>query len=102
MKLGDPIRANQPGVEPAEIQNLPSYAYPPAAKGSGLKVNVRVAVLVDETGKVIDAQLRTADNTGLGFNDVALETARKARFFPATRDGVAGKMWTELLFEFAE
>jgi eukaryotic-like serine/threonine-protein kinase len=102
MKLGDLIRPGQPGVEPAEIQDLPSYSYPPAAKGSGLKVDIRVAVLVDETGKVIDAQLRNPDNSGLGFNDVALETARKARFFSAIRDSVAGKMWTELLFEFAE
>ncbi len=102
MKLGDLIRGNQPGVEPPEIHDLPSYAYPEAARGSGRKVTVRVGVLVDETGRVIDAQIREGDNSGLGFNDIAREAAFKARFVHATRDGIAGKMWTELLLDFAE
>jgi TonB family protein len=102
MKPGDLIRAGQPGVEPAEIQSFPSYSYPAVAKGTGQSVSIRVAVLVSETGRVLDAQLRDGDNSGLGFNEAALAAARKVRFFPATRDGVAGKMWSELLFEFAE
>ncbi|MFL6197177.1 MAG: TonB family protein [Thermoanaerobaculia bacterium] len=102
MKPGDLILARQPGVEPAEIRDLPFAVYPEAAKGSGKKPSIRVAVLVDETGTVIDAQVRSGDKSGLGFNEAALEAARKARFFPATRDTIAGKMWSELLFEFAE
>jgi len=102
MQAGAMIRAGQPGVEPPEIHAFPPYDYPAAAKGSRRKVSVRVAVLVDETGKVVDTQLRGGDNSGLGFNEAALEAARKARFIPATREGVAGKMWTELLFDFVE
>jgi TonB family protein len=102
MTPGALIRAGQPGVEPPEIYDLPSYSYPEAARGSGRKVTVRVAVLVDETGRVIDAQVREGDKSGPGFNEAALETARKARFVHATRNGIAGKMWTELLLDFAE
>jgi serine/threonine-protein kinase len=102
MKPGDLILARQPGVEPAEIKDLPSPVYPEAARGSGKKPSIRVAVLVDENGQVLDAQVRAGDKSGLGFDEAALEAARKARFFPATRDQVPGKMWTELLFEFAE
>jgi TonB family protein len=102
MKPGDLIRAGQRGVEPPEIRDLPSYPYPEAAKGSGRKVTIRVAVLVDETGQVIEAQLRGADKSGLGFNEAALEAAKKARFFPASRDDVAGKMWTDLELAFEE
>jgi TonB family protein len=102
MKPGDLIRAGQRGVQPPEIRDLPSYPYPEAAKGSGRKVTIRVAVLVDETGQVIDVQLRGADKSGLGFNEAALEAAKRARYFPASRDDVAGKMWTDLDFVFEE
>jgi TonB family protein len=102
MQAGDLIRAGQKGVQAPEIQELPSYAYPQAAKGSGRRVTIRVAVLVDESGQVIDARVREGDRSGLGFEEAALEAARKARYFPATRDGVAGKMWTDLELVFEE
>ena len=102
MKPGDLILASQPGVQPAEIKVLPANPYPAAAKGSGRKVSIHVAVLVDETGAVIDSRILEGDTSGLGFNEAALEAAKKARYFPATRDQVAGKMWTDLMLEFAE
>jgi TonB family protein len=102
MKPGDLILASQPGVQPAEIKDLPAYSYPAAAKGSGRKVSIHVAVLVDETGAVIESRIREGDTSGLGFNEAALDAAKKARYFPATRDQVAGKMWTDLVLEFAE
>jgi TonB family protein len=102
MKPGDLILAGQPGVQPAEIKDLPAYAYPVAAKGSGRKVSIHVAVLVDETGAVVESRIHEGDTSGLGFNEAALEAAKKARYFPATREQVAGRMWTDLVLEFAE
>ena len=102
MKAGDMIRRGQPNVEEPEVKTLASYPYPPAAKGSGKKVTIRLAVLVDETGQVIDAQIREGDKSGFGFEEAALAAAKKTRFFPPTRDGIAGKMWTELLLDFSE
>ena len=102
MKAGDQIRRGQPNVEEPEVKTLASYSYPAAAKGTGKKVTIRLAVLVDETGQVTDAQIREGDKSGLGFEEAALAAAKKTRFFPATRDGIAGKMWTELVLEFAE
>ena len=103
MQPGSLIRAGQPGVQPPEVRgDLPAYAYPPAAKGSGRKVSIRVGVLVDENGQVIEARIREGDSSGLGFNEAALEAARKVRYFPATRDDVPGKMWTDLELDFAE
>jgi eukaryotic-like serine/threonine-protein kinase len=102
MKAGDQIRRGQPNVEEPEVKTLASYTYPAAAKGSGRKVTIRLAVLVDETGQVTDAQIREGDKSGLGFEEAALAAAKKTRFFPATRDGIAGKMWTELLLDFSE
>jgi TonB family protein len=102
MKAGDLIHRGQPNVDEPEVNTLAAYSYPAAAKGSGKKVTIRLAVLVDETGHVIDAQIREGDKSGLGFEEAALAAAKKTRFVPATRDGIAGRMWTELLLEFAE
>jgi serine/threonine-protein kinase len=102
MEAGALILRGQPGVEPPEVKDLPSYAYPEAAKGSGKTASIGVEVLVDENGQVIDTRVRKGDSSGLGFNEAALDAARKARFFPATRDGITGKMWADLYFEFAE
>jgi eukaryotic-like serine/threonine-protein kinase len=102
MQLGALILRGTPNVEEPEVGQLPTYSYPAAAKGSGRKVNIRLAVLVDETGHVIDAQIREGDKSGLGFEEAAKEAAMRARYVPATRDGIAGKMWTELVLEFSE
>ncbi len=59
-----------------------------------------MAVLVDENGNVIQTRVREGDPSGLGFNEAALEAARRMRFLPATKDGVPGKFWTELIYEF--
>jgi TonB family protein len=102
LKPGDMIQAGQSGVQPPEIKSLPPYPYPQAAKGSGKKVSVRLAVLVDENGRVIEAQVRQGDKSGLGFNEAALEAAKRVRYFPATRNDVPGKMWTDLQLDYTE
>ena len=101
MRRGDFILHGPRVSEPVPLA-LARYAYPAAARGSGRRANVRVGVLVDEEGKVMEAVLRERDASDLGFNEAALEAARKTRFQPATRDDIPGKMWTELIFEFAE
>lgn len=102
MRRGDRILRGLPNVVEPEQRDFPAFSYPAAAHGSGKVVRVRVRVLVDEEGRVIDAVVRDGDSSGLGFNEVALETARKTPYFPATRDEIPGTMWTELIFEFSE
>ncbi len=91
-----------PDVSPPVPFDLPAYVYPEAARGSGRKVSVRIALLVDETGSVVDTRVREGGPAGLGFDEAALEAARRTRFQPAYRGDVAGRMWTELIFDFAE
>jgi len=102
MKPGDMIQPGQSGVQPPEIKSLPPYPYPQAAKGSGKKISIRLAVLVDENGRVIEAQVRQGDRSGLGFNEAAVEAAKRVRYFPATRNDVPGKMWVDLQLDFSE
>jgi TonB family protein len=63
---------------------------------------VRVAALVDETGQVIDTRVREGDGTALGFDEAAVQAVRRVPFWPAARDGVPGRMWTELILDFEE
>ncbi|HEX3556244.1 MAG TPA: TonB family protein [Thermoanaerobaculia bacterium] len=91
-----------PGVEEPVPLNLPRFSYPSAARGSGVRADVRVALLVDERGKVIDARIREGAPPDLGFAETAIAAARRIPFQPATRHDVPGKMWTEMILEFAE
>jgi TonB family protein len=91
-----------PGVEEPVPLSLPRFAYPSAARGTGVRADVRLALLVDERGKVIDARVREGAPPNLGFAETALAAAKRISFQPATRHEVPGKMWTEMILEFAE
>jgi len=102
MQPGDLIRRGMPNVEPPIPLDIPAYSYPAAARGSGRKANVRMRLLVDENGHVLEAKVVDGDDSAFGFDETALAAARQVVFQPATRDGIAGKMWTDLILEFAE
>ncbi|HSS49222.1 MAG TPA: TonB family protein, partial [Thermoanaerobaculia bacterium] len=91
-----------PGVEEPVPLSLPRFTYPSAARGTGVKADVLLALLVDERGKVIDARVREGAPPNLGFAETALAAAKRISFQPATRHEVPGKMWTEMILEFAE
>jgi serine/threonine-protein kinase len=101
MRRGDLIGPG-PGVSVPVPLDIPRFAYPASARGQGLAVDVRLDLLVDENGKVIDAKVREGDSSDLGFNEIALAAARKVPFQPGMRNDVPGKMWTEMIFEFAD
>lgn len=102
MRYGDFIRRGWPNVWDPEPTEPPPCVFPAPARGRGLKVQIRVQVLVDERGEVAEARLPREDQSGLGFNEATLTAARATRFHPATRDGIAGKMWTDLYCDFVE
>jgi serine/threonine-protein kinase len=91
-----------PGVVPPIPLDMPSYSYPKAARGQGVDIDVRLDLLVDERGKVIEAVVREGDTEGLGFNETALAAARRLSFQPATRGNEPVKMWTEMIFQFSD
>jgi len=91
-----------PGVQEPVPMELPRYSYPTAAQGTGLQVDVRLAVLVDERGRVIEARVREGAPPDLGFAETALAVAKRIPFQPATRYDIPGKMWTEVILEFVE
>jgi serine/threonine-protein kinase len=85
-----------PGVIPPQVARLTKPAYPVLARRLKKETTLSVRVLVDENGKVANAQIELGDASGLGFNEAAIEAAYKTTFKPATKNGVPVKMWARL------
>ena len=59
--------------------------YPEAARREGLEANVKVELLVDETGAVREA--RVVEGGGAGFDEAVQKLSRLLSFSPGTRGG---------------
>jgi TonB family protein len=88
------------GVEAAEPIDIPDAIYPAAARGTGLEPKVLLAVLVDEKGAVAEVKVKEGDSSHIGFNEAAIAAVWRARFLPATRNGVPLRSWSELMIDF--
>jgi TonB family protein len=83
-----------------KLLSRPDAHYPPAAKRVNRRAAVVVRVLVDERGHVQQAE-RVGDPAGLGFDEAALEVARRSTYQPAaTKEGVKVKFWTTMKVDF--
>jgi TonB family protein len=89
-----------PGFEAPEPLEIADAVYPEVARGTGRQPHVLVAVLIDEHGNVAAAHVKSGGSSRLGFEEAALDAARRSRFLPARKDGVRGKAWGELIIEF--
>lgn len=98
VQAGDLVEAG-PGVTAPRLSSRLEPRYPPAARRLRRSATVDVRVLVDERGRVIEAA-QVGAKAGLGFDDAALDAARRAAFHPAAKDGVRVKMWTTLRVVF--
>jgi TonB family protein len=82
-------------VAPKQL-SMPKPYYPNAAKrmnNPGAAVNLKI--LVDEHGRVLEAT-PIGTQAGLGFEESAIEAAKRAVYQPATKEGVPVKFWTTL------
>jgi TonB family protein len=97
-QMGDLVQPG-PGVVSPKLSSKLDPRYPAAAQRLNKAATVDIKVLVDENGRVVDAQ-RGGAKAGFGFDEAALEAARRAQFRPATKDGVRVKMWYTLRVSF--
>jgi protein TonB len=88
-----------PDVAPPKLVGRLEPRYPMMAQKLKKEASLYVSVLVDEEGRVAQAKL-AQDEVGFGFDEAALQAARRARFEPARKDGVVVKTWTNLKLEF--
>lgn len=101
VRLGDLVQMG-PGVVPARKLTMPNPRFPEIAKRANKTAVVTVSVLVDENGRAADVQLRDAKRAGFGFDEAAIDAARRATFSPATKNGVRVKMWTNVAINFGQ
>ena len=88
------------GITSPKMTSRLDPRYPSQAQRMNKSAQVDIKVLVDEKGRVLDAQ-RVGPQAGFGFDEAALEAAKRATFQPAsTRDGVRVKMWTTIRVSF--
>jgi protein TonB len=97
-QMGDLVQPGAGVAAPKLVSNL-DPRYPPAAKHLNRSAQVDIKVLVDEHGRVLDSD-RLGGKAGFGFDEAAIDAARRAVFQPATKDGVRVKMWTTLRVNF--
>ncbi len=90
---GEPVEPGPDVIEPVLLEQ-PKVKYPDEAKRRKLEAVVRVRVLVDERGTVLQAKVE--EPVGYGLDEAAVEAALKARFIPATKGTAPVKMWTVL------
>ncbi|HEX6899684.1 MAG TPA: TonB family protein [Thermoanaerobaculia bacterium] len=98
VRVGDLVQPG-PGVAAPKLLSKLEPRYPPAAKRLNRAAQVDIKVLVDERGRVLDAE-RIGAKAGFGFDEAALDAAQRAQFQPATKEGVKVKMWTTLRVSF--
>ncbi|HUF79075.1 MAG TPA: TonB family protein, partial [Thermoanaerobaculia bacterium] len=81
IKRGQLVTAGPGVIQPRPTRREPP-AFPPAAARLNREATVTVRVLVDETGKVIEAEIE-GRRAGMGFDEEALKAARGSTFEPA-------------------
>jgi TonB family protein len=86
------------GATPPRLLSRPTPKYPPIAAQLRLEATVKVRVLVNEQGRVDEAEVVGAPTRY--FDQEALKAARGTRFAPATQGGQPIKMWVELPIKF--
>ncbi len=99
VRVGDLVTMG-PGVVPPKMTRRGTFRYPPMAQRMRKEAQITVKVLIDETGRVVDAQ-NAGDKVGFGMDEAAIDYARSCGYSPATKNGVAVKMWLDLKVSFS-
>ncbi len=82
-----------PGVVEPELASRLSVNYPVTARNQRVTGRVVILALVDENGAVQSARVQTGVGSLTGVNQAIVDAVKKARFRPATKDGVPVKMY---------
>ena len=100
VRVGTLVGLDDPGVIGPILEKKPPLAYPPVALRQRVEGSVDLSVLVDERGNVTEARIVSAGAGGAGLPEAAADYARKWKYRPATKDGVAVKVWKPVTVVF--
>jgi protein TonB len=88
-----------PGVTEPELASRLSVNYPLAARQERVSGRVIIMALIDENGNVQSARVQTGVASRTGVNEAIVDAVKRARFRPATKDGVPVKMYKAIPVE---
>ena len=74
--------------------------YPDSAKANKVEGTVWIKALIDENGKVIEARIQKCSPKGYGFEEAALEAAKKCEYTPAVQKGKPVSVWVTYEVKF--
>lgn len=89
----------EPEITPPQLISKLEPHYPVAAQWARKSAIVDIRVLVGETGQILDIQ-RVSEPAGFGFDEAAIDAARRALYKPAMKDGKGVAMWYVLRVNF--
>ena len=97
VRVGQLVQSGPDVVPPKPLQKIyPSF--PEAAKFKKLEGTVKISVLVDENGQVIDMKILKSAHPIL--DETVLKAYKQWTFQPATKKGVRVKMWVSFSMTF--
>jgi protein TonB len=85
---------------PALMKSEITPIYPADAMNNKTEACVWVKSLVDDNGQVIECKIMKCSAKNCGFEDAALEAAKKCIFTPAMKDGKPVSVWVAYKVEF--
>jgi TonB family protein len=83
----NPMYAESAVTTPARLRTGARVVYPANASAEGIETDVALIIVVDASGRVVDAS--ATRHEGYGFDDAAIAAIRKYTFIPATKAGQA-------------
>jgi TonB family protein len=93
VRPGTLVNLTDPGVTPPVAEKAPPPVYPPIALRQRVEGVVELNVFVDEKGNVVETQVVQAAGGRAGLTEAAIDSVKKRRYRPATKDGVPVKVW---------
>ncbi len=93
IRPGTLVNLTDPGVTPPIPERAPPPLYPPIALRQRVEGVVELNVFVDEKGNVVETQVVQGAGGKAGLTEAAIESVKRRRYRPATKDGVPVKVW---------
>jgi TonB family protein len=100
LRAGTLVNLSDPGVIAPVLERAPPAVYPPIALRQRVEGTVELNVLVDERGNVSEALLISRTGGRAGLNEAALDSVKRHKYRPATKDGTPVKVWLPVRVHF--
>jgi len=87
--------------KPAQMKMEVPPVYPDSARINNIQGIVWIKALIDENGTVVEAKVLKCSQKNCGFEQAALDAAKKCEYLPATQKEKPVAVWVTYKVEFA-